>query len=332
MRSSLLSRLRFVRRRALVCIFLLTASCGGIESSIGTEDPIRIREGTHRAGPLPGTRAPDGGALVSPSITSIETANAVITIGQAGKVLTGRTSTDAYAVGIAFLDLDMGHWVLPVGPPDPTLGGEYTFSATADFGRDLPPGLHTIGFVAIDSEGRAGTQATLSVCVLPDVPDNFNACDPSTFAPPEAVISLAWSNDVDLDLVVVTPSGKVVSAKNPTTYDVDGGAVPSSGLADPATGILTRDSNRDCSLDGVRRESLVFQGAPRSGTYLVYANLHRACGQLGTDFRLSIHRAIPNDAGGRSLERTELAGGKLLALQANGGAALGTYVTSVTFP
>lgn len=319
-------------RASLIALLLASlTACTGVPYSIGTDQPIRIREGRFHEGALPGTPLGDGGVAVGPTITGIETPNAVLTIGQAGKVLGGRTSTDAYSVAIAFLDLGSGYWVLPVGAPDPTNGGEYSFSATADFGRDIAPGIHTIGFVAFDADGNAGTQSVLSVCVLPDVPDNYNACDPSMFAPPQAVISLSWSTDVDLDLVVVTPSGKVVSAKRPTTYDADGGTVPSSGLTDPTTGILTRDSNGQCVLDGVRRESLVFQGAPPAGTYLVYANLSQSCNQLGTDFRLSVYRSVTAGSSS-SLERTELAGGKLLALQANGGSALGTYVTAITFP
>lgn len=311
---------------------LLVSACTGVPSTVGLEEPIRIREGAHHEGPLPGSPLSDGGMPDAPSITSIDTPNAVLTIGQAGKVLSGRTSTDAYAVAVAFLDLGSAHYVLPVGAPDPTNGGEFSFIATADFGRDIPPGLHTIGFVAIDAAGRAGTQATLSVCVLPDVPDNFNACDPSTFSPPDTVISLAWSNDVDLDLIVVTPEGKVVSAKRPSTFAVDGGAVPSSALSSPQTGILTRDSNGQCVLDGVRRESLVFQGAPPPGTYRVYANLFASCDRLSTDFRLAVYRSTGAADGGTSLARTDLATGNLLAIQANGGAALGTLVSSITFP
>lgn len=315
-----------------ILALLALASCTGVPSTVGVNEPIRIHEGAYHEGPLPGRPSTDGGVLDSPRVTSIDTPNAVLTIGQAGKVFLGRTSTDAYAVAIAFLDLGSAHYVVPVGPPDPANGGEFSFTATADFGRDIPPGVHTLGFVAIDATGHAGTQATLSVCVLPDVPDNYNACDPSTFTPPDTVISLSWSNDVDLDLVVVTPEGKVVSAKHPSTYAVDGGTIPSSGLSAPSTGILTRDSNGECALDGVRRESLVFQGAPLPGTYRVYANLFASCEQLSTDYRVSIYRSAADPEGGTELVRTDLATGKLLSIQANGGSALGTYVTSITFP
>src|SRR5690606_10325482 len=108
-----------------------------------------------------------------------------------------------------------GYWVLPVGAPDPQFGDEPAFGFSMVFGREIA-GMQRLRVAAIDAKGDSGTQSELEVCVASRVPDNLNACVP-TIAPPELVISLSWDRAADVDLVVVTPSGKQVSSKDPST-------------------------------------------------------------------------------------------------------------------
>lgn len=98
-------------------------------------------------------------------------------------------------------------------------------------------------------------------------------------------------------------------------------------------GRLDADSNRDCVPDGRQRESLVWAEAPESGTYAVHANLFDACGRPAVHFQIdSYTRADGDEPGTYTTVETALGAGSLLALHANGGERLGTFVTSFTVP
>ena len=164
------------------------------------------------------------------------------------------------------------------------------------------------------------------MCVDGTVPDNYNACN-VTLAPPAAVLSLAWDTPVDLDLELQTPSGVLVSPKHPSTnVGTDAGAGPG-----PGDGVLDRDSDSNCTPDHVNREDIVWKTAPATGTYLVYADLFSACGQPSVRFTATLYVAQPTD-GGSALVQALQTSGELLAVDANGGAGLGLYLASFSFP
>jgi hypothetical protein len=319
---------------SLTLLMTLAMGCGGAESDIGTSEPIRVRNAQIRHGALPGALPSDGGVASSPTVTSVTLAPSKLWIGAEGASLIGRTSGDAVAIAVAFLDLGNAYWVAPLGAPSSTSPGELDWSLTADFGRDIPPGVHTLAFAGVDANGVAGAIRTLSVCFAPDIPDNGYVCAPNVAGNvlPDTVITLRWDTEVDLDLVVVTPEGKVVSPKHPSTAAVDGGAIPDPVLADPSTGYLTRDSNGGCVIDGLRLESLVFDGPPPPGAYRVYARFVSPCHASDVAYESDVYRSSPDGSGGTVLARTERVRGELLSLQANGGTTLGTFVTEITFP
>ena len=94
-------------------------------------------------------------------------------------------------------------------------------------------------------------------------------------------------------------------------------------------GLIQNDSFANCVAEGRRRENLVFETTPPSGTYLVYANLYDACGQDSVHFDVTLHVAVP----GREPDtfaalETYRKAGELQAVHANGGAKLGLFVTS----
>ncbi len=310
-------------RRAALSLALVLASCGGERNPSGLEEPFRVRNAQFREGDLPGTAPGDAGvSTTTPAITALESANALLRLRQPGKVFSGRTNPRGATVGVRFPTLGTGWWQINVGGPDPTFDNDYTWTLQADFSDALPTGLQTLRFVALDEAGRAGEQRDYRVCVLPDVPDNLNACDP-TIVPPDTVISLAWEEDVDLDLVVVTPEGRVVDARHPSAET-------------PATrtsGALDRNSNANCAVDSIRRENLVFQGAPSPGLYRIYANLFSACGRPATRYRATVHlREILEGGRTSGVRETFRREGLLTAIAANGGAALGTFVGEVSLP
>ena len=66
------------------------------------------------------------------------------------------------------------------------------------------PGKLVAGMVLRSAAGAG--PITLISC--DNVPDNGATCDPNA-ALPDTIVSLVWSTDVDLDLIAVTPEGKV---------------------------------------------------------------------------------------------------------------------------
>ncbi len=181
--------------------------------------------------------------------------------------------------------------------------------------------------VAIDGNGRAGSQFATNLCVASDIPDNLSACSAGS-KPPFTVLSLAWDTPVDLDLRVITPQGKVVDPKHPSTALAVNGRIDATAKG---TGIFDTDAGRNCVVSGHRRENLVWQDPPLAGTYFVYVSLYSACGQSAVHFDLSVNRPGATRAGGiRELESTYDQAGELLAVDADAGTTLGLFVTEFT--
>lgn len=320
----------FVVVALVASVVLSLFACSGEKGETGLAEPLRLRSGTFKTGELPGQVGP------TPSITSFETASTVVRPGQTEKGLLGRASPDAVAVAVRFADLGSGYWVFPVDGPDPQNNGELVWQTVADFGDDVAPGLHALRVVAIDGAGNAGPPRELSVCITPPIPDNLNACD-DKLLPPAAVLSLSWDTPDDVDLVIVTPDGRIVDAKHPRTVAPPPPGPSSTGDtadagATASVGTFDRDSNGGCVIDGVQRENLVFQKRPPTGSYLVYASLFDACGRGPAHFRFSLFEpeATANPKVQHLVESVTKQG-VLLPLEASGGAHLGTFVTEVTF-
>jgi len=311
-------------RATTVALVALVASCGGVEADLGLDEPLRIPGGRFVDGPLPGQPAAEGEPLVEPAVTLVDTPNVIVRLGQVGKELAGRTTPDAVAIGVAAGGAGTGYWVSPLGPPDPLANDELTFTLDAAIGWDVPIGPGAIEFVAIDADGHTGRKHRTTVCVRPDLNDNQATCDP-TQAPPATVIALSWDASVDLDLVVRTPEGKLVSSAAPTTIAHPPPILPSE-LSEPGVGILDRDSNANCHIDGINREALVWKTAPTVGTYLVYANLADACGQHAVTFTAVVYQATTNADGTQQLVETARQSGRLIADAADGGIGPGLFL------
>jgi hypothetical protein len=306
---------------------LAWSACSGqqVSSSVGLTEPIRVESGQFLPGLLPGSAPPDAsvdaGAGTNPEVTDINVGNTAIYQGERGLIFSGHATTDAQSVGVRFADLGTGYWVIPVGGPDPSDNSLLTWQFSADFDRGLPPGFHDLLFAAIDANGSSGTQADLEVCVDTPVPDNLNICVPKR-APPAAVLSLQWDTPVNLDLLVETPSGATVGGT--TAPAGDGGAT----VADSGGPVLDHVSNANCVVDDIDQEDLVWQGTPETGTYQVWVDLVRACGQPSVSFTVSLWLAETQPDGTKRLvqQSAPIARGVLAAEQANGGAGPGLFV------
>jgi hypothetical protein len=318
------------RRWHLLLAALVALGCDGESLTRGLTEPIRIDGAQFIEGDLPGIAADSEAAKAEsvgdlPSVVSFSSLT-IVPPGAIDRGISGTATRGTESVGVRFPDLGGGYWVLPTTNADLFTENELAWGGLASYARQPEAGKHRLLAVAIDGKGRAGIQTGLDVCLLPEVPDNGNVCDPFK-DPPKLVISLGWNTLVDLDLRVVTPDGKIVDAKHPSTA-----LAGEDGKVDPTaegTGQILSDSNAGCQLDGQQRENLVFQQRPPAGKYYVYANLFEACEQPSVEFTLTLHSSIPADDHFTQLETLRKSGG-LQAIHANAGAALGTFLTQFT--
>lgn len=315
---------------------LAVASCGGQPITTEFQEPIRAQGADFVKGALPGSRPLTGeeqGQGVLPSTPTVleVTIPPAIRVGSATFQIPGVISGDAAAVGFRFADIGSGYWVRP-GANEQQTGG-YSFSVDATISSNAPVGKHTLLFAGIGPNGESGSEQAYNVCLEPPIPDKLaaadpalpgNACNPAV-QPPALVVSLGWDTPVDLDLKVVTPSGKIVDSKHPNTARPVDGKVD---LSAPGIGVLDGDSNSDCKLDDRNRENLVFETPPEPGIYQVYADLYEACGKGSVRFELSLVSSLDGaEAGTFEQVTTFQQGGVLTSAQADGGDALGLFVT-----
>ncbi|MDB5214841.1 MAG: hypothetical protein JWO86_2768 [Myxococcaceae bacterium] len=304
----------------------MLAGCDGQPAPLALDEPVRVKSAQFIDGALPGS--PPGTSGPSDlRVTSITSTSRVALPGQAGKKIDGRASARASAIGIRFADLGSGYWVFPLGAPDPQFPGELSWEAELDFALATSdaPGFHPLRVVAIDAAGVAGEQGELSVCFASRTPDNLSACDPKT-PPPDAVITLRWDADLDLDLRVALPSGRTVDPKHPLTDPgVDGGA------SSPDVGVFSRDSLASCIADGRRQEDLVWQKRPK-GTVDLYVQLFDPCAHQSASFTIIVYEAEGQVPNRRLVERFRENGRVLTALSGNESAESPTFVASYDFP
>jgi hypothetical protein len=301
---------------ALASALAISASavaCDGQPAPSAVGEPVRVRGAQFIEGELP---PPSSGA---PLVTAVTTQNPIVLAGQGEKLFQGRAGDTASAIAVRVDGAGHGYWVFPLDGPDPQYPRELAWAATCDFAA-LNPGPRVLRFAAIDARGAAGVPTDLAVCFGSKVPDNLNACDPSR-APPDAVLSLSWDANVDLDLVVVTPEGEEISAKSPLRGDA---GVPTAERAK-----VDRDSFAGCARDGIRTENLVFPKRP-SGTFVVYASLFEACGEPGVRFTFDAYEA-EGEGLARRLVRKQTQSGRMIDLDATGGRDRGLFVAEYTF-
>jgi hypothetical protein len=311
---------------AAACAALSVAACGQRQPS-GHLEPIRLVQGVFHEDALPPTSSE------GPGVTGVEIPGTVLTVGQPGRLVTGRVDEEAFAIAVRLGDLGAGYWLQPVEGFDPAFPGERTFQLELDVGGGVPTGLHDLRLVAIDEAGRAGEPFEVEVCVVDDTSGSgLSVCD-DTLEPPHTVVSLVWDADVDLDLVAITPSGKRVDARHPTTIDrVDGAPISAGQLADSTVGVLVRDSNAGCILDGRNAERLEWRAPPlEGGAFNVYADLFDGCGEAAVTFVLSVYRRETREDGTFRLVEETRREGQLQRLAGRGGATQPLYLTTVIF-
>jgi hypothetical protein len=321
------------RAAVMTCAWLGVAACSGQSASVAPTEPIQIVGAQFIAGALPGLPpwvAVDGATQDPSELTHLAIDDAVsrpfapLEPGAAHQQFGGFATEDSVAIGVAMADAGSGYWVVPVGGLNPQQLGKVDWSFFVDFNPTDPAGRHKLRLVAIDANGAAGRQVEVPVCIDSGVPDNEHACIPDR-APPAALISLAWDDDFDLDLHVITPDGTDISAKPPIVTAFDGGA-PGSGAP-----TIDRDSLRSCAPDGLREEDVIFQAPPEAGSYLVYVKPFAACGREAVRFTVTVY-ALTGTCPDCALQPTFAQSGELLALQAAPDSTLGLFIHEVDLP
>lgn len=312
-----------LRAASTVALFAFSSACSGTDGRSGIEEPLIVSQAQFVEGELPGIKADAEEVDEDLPTTSPPAAeSALIRERMSGIDFSGFASLSATAIGVRFEDEGSGYYLFPTGAVDAQDRTRLTWRFQADLQDALGSGLFELTSVAFDEEGRPGKQSNMTLCVRSLRPDNGNSCY-AHVAPPALVVSVEWDTPVDLDLILVAPSGVVLNPKHPTTADAD-----ESGVIDPLTsgaGILLGDGNQDCVVDGKQREDIVFRDRPDPGTYKVYVNLSRACGEHAVSYETSRHARV-TEGEEYSVSSRILGAGSLLKGQANGGKAIGTFV------
>lgn len=326
--------------RGLACLLAasvpgaLVAAAGcsdGIQADVGITEPIQVSGGQFISGPLPGTaptvepgQTTDAG-MSAPgplTVTNVAFTNAFVISGIGGTPVSGLATSDAVAVGVQLRNKGTGYWVVPMQGQDVQFPGQSDFGFSLSLNPADAPGNTDLRLVALDAQGNAGSQTDAPMCILSRVPDNEHECFPSKKVP-QAVFTLTWNTDFDVDLHVIMPSGRDVSAKTSwTSVPFDGGGAPG-----PTVGLIDRDSIGNCVIDGWREEDLVFQDPPPNGTYLIYADPFSSCGQQAVVFTFDLYEP---DADG-NLHSTFTRSGELLANDTTGGSSAGLFVAQKVF-
>lgn len=322
-----MTRVSRVRALRFGCALLLMAACSGESGASGLDQPFWLAGGAFELGELPGAAPrdePDTSRKLR--LTTIETNHTVLHPGQTGKRIGGRVTGDGYAIALRFEGLGDGYWVKPLGETDSAFPGELSFSVSLELAPDLPLGPQRLLFSVIDSAGKAGRQQALELCVTSRFDRALHACD-DTQRPPAAVISLHWSSQADLDLIVRTPDGEVVDGLRPSTQTGDG----REQAADPSErAVLYADRGPSCGAGSSQREDLVWLDEVPPGRYDVFVRLFDACGERATHFQVdAFTRVQRDDETYRFRAAADAVRGQLLADQAGGGREDGLLVTRI---
>ena len=289
----------------LASLSVLVALCAGVlvgcgdsqAAPSGVTEPMRVAKAQFIEGAFP--TGHDSG----PEISQITLRSNQFVAGTTGKLISGLAAAGSQSVAFGLQGFGTGYWVLPVGSPALQDPGSFEWSATCDFSLDLPAGKVPFQVAASDSNGHFGPIATQPLNILSLIPTAH------------VVASLTWGADMDLDLHLVTPSGKELDPKQPNTIGSD----ETTGKPLPHSGLLDRDSLAACIPDGARTENVAWADDPEVGTYTVRVDMFSPCSKPAATFVFSLYVD-----GAVVLKKT----GRLLDIDADGGGlGSGLFVT-----
>jgi len=255
-----------LRARALVLVIAValaagvaTTACDRVKADSGRDAALQVDGAQFFRQELP----PDQGG---PAVSTLSI-SPTVRAGASGRRCSGATAQSGAAVALA-LRGDVGYWILPTGLPSFSAPDAPTFGTTVSFASALAAGPYELVAHAVDADGRFGPETTRPLTVTSATPSGH------------LVISLTWSNDADLDLHVVDPSGTEIYDRNINSYEPPAPGAPKEPPNTPHDGgVLDLDSNAGCVPDGVRAEHVVWTEPPPRGHYIVRVDTASLCGQ-----------------------------------------------------
>jgi hypothetical protein len=263
---------------AMLWLALGATACidGSVDTTSGVDAKLRIIGGQFESGDFPvdvtvdaGMQAPaqlpDGGTVEVPRIVTVDVLNTRVPRGATSRSLRMIASSVTRTVAIG-LQGDTGYWLVPVGSISLEYSPSFEVAATYELDRSIPVGPLKIWLLPIDKAGHAGVPAALDLTVTDDVP----------VAP--LVVSLTWTQNVDLDLLIVQPDGTKLT--NKISAPVNTSSIQGS---------IDLDSNSGCVLDGRRSENASYTAAT-AGVYQVYVREAASCGVPYTGWTVRVLR------------------------------------------
>jgi hypothetical protein len=221
------------------------------------------------------------GSISDPPVTtqasaSVVPQNAAILPGTSNKVISGNVDSNANAVAIGVAG-DSVYWRVPALSRAQAGTDSFAYSAKLSISRNVATSpllqLSDSGELtlplsarAVDNAGNFGP-AMIRPLVL----------DSNAITGPLAV-SLQWDTATDLDLHVLVPADN--SAGYVEVWSKHRSANPGNADAGVSPdGTLDFDSNAGCQIDGRDLESVIWNGSPPAGHYVVRIAVSSLCGQ-----------------------------------------------------
>lgn len=248
-----------------LCAILAPACQWRADTSSGLTSLIRVEGGQA-----------ERGSIATPAATSAATATLFpkytnIFVGVSSKSIKGIVGPDANAVALGVAG-DVAYWQVPALTPESSSSGSYNFTA----GLSISPEVSASPLLVPDADGTP--TLPLSIRAI-DNSGNFGPATIQSFYLYESALTgtlavvLEWDTATDLDLHVLVPAS-----------NDDAGVVvevwAKHRSADPTTpdGTLDFDSNADCQIDGRGYETVLWQGEPPVGHYVVRVAAASLCG------------------------------------------------------
>jgi hypothetical protein len=213
---------------------------------------------------------------LGPAVERVDLGTDLATAGARGKPIAGSLAISATAVAIQIVG-DVGYWIVRAREPQIEAPDLPNFRTTLDFSKSLVSGDYDLAVSAVAEGGAIGPPTLRTLHIVREG-------DPEG----RLVISLSWSNEADLDLRVVIPSGVEISKGNSNSFAPPAPGEPFDPKAWEAGGILDFDSNAKCLIDARNRENIVWKSAPMSGHYVVRIDAFAMCAATNAPWSLEV--------------------------------------------
>ena len=233
------------------------------DRSLSVQDFVASASTDGGSGGLGGGSAPSPSG--GPGILDVMGNRFIVNGGTSAMTVSSTSAFSKLYVTIAGASLGIGN------ESETGLGGFYEVSLPAPgtsvplllaFPQEIPTSSFDLFFAVEDTDGAVGPFTVVTFDVI-------------QVGTGDVQVTLSWDADSDVDLHVVDPSGEEIYF---------GDRESASG------GMLDRDSNAACAIDGIRNENIFWPvGATPRGTYVVRVNYWADCDVPDTNWTVLIN-------------------------------------------